>query len=510
MAFLQGLDSHVVIVGCGMSGLGAALRLVQHGFHNVRVVEASDRAGGRIKTALWGGKFLEIGANWIHGPCQENPVFRLACNYGLLDEKSTTEENQSIDVDGHPPFVPNWFSSSGRKVSVDLTKPAAMVYMSLLQESQGFFAQDHEHLPARSVGEFIKSKALEALGEEQVDKGTKELRLAVVNTLLKAECCVSGTHTMDDVCLKSFGMYKTLPGLDCTFPGGYEGLIRCMIQDLPKDIVSYNKPVKCIHWNCTDQKAKNSGKTFPVLVECDDGETIPADHVILTVSLGVLKRKQKTLLSPEMPPQKVESIQNLGFGTNNKIFLEFEEPFWEPDCEIIFFLWEDETELSDVVSDLERFWMKKLFGFTVMSPAERYGHMLCGWIAGCESEYMEALSQMELESAVTQLIRRFTGNPTITPKRVLRSQWYHDPYTYGSYTYVAKGCCGQDIENLAEPLPLKGSQSKPLQVLFGGEATSQPFFSTVHGALLAGWREAERIISHYAPLTFPETGGSKL
>lgn len=39
----------------------------------------------------------------------------------------------------------------------------------------------------------------------------------------------------------------------------------------------------------------------------------------------------------------------------------------------------------------------------------RYGHVLCGWIAGHESEYMETLSEQEVTHAITQLVRRFTG-----------------------------------------------------------------------------------------------------
>lgn len=39
----------------------------------------------------------------------------------------------------------------------------------------------------------------------------------------------------------------------------------------------------------------------------------------------------------------------------------------------------------------------------------RYGHVLCGWIAGHESEYMETLSEQEVLQSITQLIRRFTG-----------------------------------------------------------------------------------------------------
>lgn len=52
------------------------------------------------------------------------------------------------------------------------------------------------------------------------------------------------------------------------------------------------------------------------------------------------------------------------------------------------------------------------------------------------------------------------GNPTITPKRILRSQWFHDPWTLGSYSYLAKGCSVQDVLNLIEPLPTNSSQAQ--------------------------------------------------
>lgn len=44
--------------------------------------------------------------------------------------------------------------------------------------------------------------------------------------------------------------------------------------------------------------------------------------------------------------------------------------------------------------------------------------------------------------------------------------------------------------DLAEPLLVNG---KPI-VLFAGEATHSHFYSTVHGAIESGFREAERII----------------
>ncbi|XP_060728481.1 peroxisomal N(1)-acetyl-spermine/spermidine oxidase [Tachysurus vachellii] len=494
MALHSGVDKRVVIIGCGISGVGAAQKLIKQGFRNVRIIEATSRSGGRIKTGRLDGKIIEIGANWIHGPSQENPVFRLASHYNLLDEECLSEENQSVDFGGLPPLLSTWLSSSGKKLEADLMAPAVEVFMTLLRKSQEFY--NTSRAPMSSVGEFLKTEALRISNEEWKEDEARKLRQALFSTLLKLECGVNGTHTMDDVNLATFGMYKSLPGLDCTFPGGYEGLIRHMMNELPKDIVLFNKTVKCIHWN---SQASSKEITCPVTVECITGETFEADHVILTIPLGYMKKHHDSLLNPPLPQHKLHSIQRLGFGTNNKIFVEFEKPFWDEDCEVVFLVWEDEHDLQNPVSDIKTSWIRKMSCFTVLKPAERYGYILCGWIAGHESEYMETLPEEEVLHTVTQLIHRFTGNPTIAIKKLFRSRWFHDPYTCGAYSYVAKDCSGEDIDNLAEPLPLRGSNAKPLQVLFAGEATHKSFFSTVHGALLTGWREADRLISHYNP-----------
>lgn len=48
---------------------------------------------------------------------------------------------------------------------------------------------------------------------------------------------------------------------------------------------------------------------------------------------------------------------------------------------------------------------------------------------------------------------------------------------------------------LAEPITQVGS-GKPI-VQFGGEATHEHYYSTVHGAIESGWREAKRLIDFY-------------
>lgn len=50
-------------------------------------------------------------------------------------------------------------------------------------------------------------------------KTPRKLLLCGVNALLKTECFTNGTHTLDEVDLIGFSIYKGLKGLDCTIPG---------------------------------------------------------------------------------------------------------------------------------------------------------------------------------------------------------------------------------------------------------------------------------------------------
>nr|KAF6472543.1 spermine oxidase [Molossus molossus] len=177
------------------------------------------------------------------------------------------------------------------------------------------------------------------------------------------------------------------------------------------------------------------------------------------------------------------------------------EPFWGPECNSLQFVWEDEAESCTLTYPPE-LWYRKICGFDVLYPPERYGHVLSGWICGEEALVMEKCDDEAVAEICTEMLRQFTGNSNIPkPRRIMRSAWGSNPYFRGSYSYTQVGSSGADVEKLAKPLPYtESSKTAPMQVLFSGEATHRKYYSTTHGALLSGQREAARLIEMYRDL----------
>ncbi|XP_026548861.1 spermine oxidase isoform X1 [Notechis scutatus] len=272
-----------------------------------------------------------------------------------------------------------------------------------------------------SVGIFTRDVVRKRVKADQDDSETiKKLKLAMIQQYLKqVESCESSSHSMDEVSLSEFGEWTEIPGAHHIIPCGFMKIVEILSRSIPESVVHLNKPVKCIHWNQSISKEieqvadhneerleDNAG--YSVLVECDDCEFLLADHVIVTVSLGVLKKRHEEMFYPPLPEEKVLAIQKLGISTTDKIFLEFEAPFWSPECNSIQFVWEDEAEAESLTYP-EELWYKKICSFDVLYPPERYGHVLSGWICGEEALIMEKYDDETVAEICTEMLRKFTG-----------------------------------------------------------------------------------------------------
>ncbi|VCX43369.1 unnamed protein product [Gulo gulo] len=554
----------VVVIGAGLAGLAAAKALLEQGFTDVTVLEASSCIGGRVQSVKLGHATFELGATWIHGS-HGNPIYHLAEANGLLEETTDGERSVGRISLYSKNGVACYLTNRGRRIPKDVVEEFSDLYNEVYNLTQEFFRHGKpvNAESQNSVGVFTREEVRNRIRDDPEDpEATKRLKLAMIQQYLKVESCESGSHSMDEVSLSAFGEWTEIPGAHHIIPSGFMRVVELLAEGIPAHVIQLGKPVRCVHWDQASARprgpeieprgegdhnhdageggqggeeprgdGRDEDKQWPVLVECEDCEVIPADHVIVTVSLGVLKRQYTSFFRPGLPAEKVAAIHRLGIGTTDKIFLEFEEPFWGPECNSLQFVWEDEAE-SRTLTYLPELWYRKICGFDVLYPPERYGHVLSGWICGEEALVMEKCDDEAVAEICTEMLRQFTGNPNIPkPRRILRSAWGSNPYFRGSYSYTQVGSSGADVEKLAKPLPYtessktaQGNSSKqqpghllsskcseqsldpnrgsikPMQVLFSGEATHRKYYSTTHGALLSGQREAARLIEMYRDL----------
>lgn len=252
-----------------------------------------------------------------------------------------------------------------------------------------------------------------------------------------------------------------------------------------REKVQLRKEVVNISWN---DSARNH-----LVVKCTDGSSFDADHVLVTVSLGVLKENYKSMFNPQLPTIKANAIEGLSIGTVDKIFLEFSEPFWSKEWAGFSLLWTKED--SDKIRNTPNAWLEDIFGFY---KVDYQPNILCGWISGTSARRMEQLDDETVLNGCMQLFEKFLGNHMkfSKPIKILRSNWYTNKHFRGSYSFksVTTDLLKTSAKQLA--IPLCDALGKPV-LLFAGEATSDHYYSTVHGALDAGYREADRIYNFY-------------
>ena len=82
--------------------------------------------------------------------------------------------------------------------------------------------------------------------------------------------------------------------------------------------VRYNHAVNKITYTRSRNRRAPELNEPLVTVTCDNNETIQADAVVVTASLGVLKSGSISF-EPELPDRKTSAISRLGFGLLNKV-----------------------------------------------------------------------------------------------------------------------------------------------------------------------------------------------
>jgi len=417
----------VIVIGAGLAGLSAARDLASAGA-NVVVLEARDRIGGRVWTSrAWDGLPMDLGASWIHG-VDGNPLTRLSDQAGAARLMTSYDSAMSLDAAGK---------------DVDLTEAA--------DDAESLIEKARKAAEKGDADQSIKA-AIEATKVwKSADEGARRLLRHAINGSLEAEY----GGAWDELSAWYFDEVEEFDGEDALFPGGFDQITQHLAKGLD------------IRLGAVVERVLQNGVGARVVLQT--GETLSADHVIVTVPLGVLKAGE-VVFDPPLSPKRQAAIQTLGMGLLNKCWLRFDRIAWPDDVDWIEWVGPKDGLWSQWVS------LAQVAGAPV----------LLAFHAGDQAREMEKLTDAEMMDQAHDALKSMFGADFPAPIAAQITRWSQDPFALGSYSFNATGTAPETRSAL-------GGADWEGRLIFAGEACEANYWGTAHAAILSGRKAARSI-----------------
>jgi monoamine oxidase len=428
--FLMCLSFDVIVIGAGASGIAAASELSHNG-HNVKILEARNRIGGRIYTDFESfGYPIDLGAILITQQ-YDNPIRNNAIVFNIkqvpmnFSDTSIYMEKNKIVKDGLGRFG---------LIKYNFIEFCKKNYILYKNKSVQFVLDEFK----RKFYLTLIDKMLVTLVGSSMNFGLSRPLYDMKNFLFKGAVSFVGDAKMTP-----------------------EGYIKTLEPEAKNLNIKFNTVIRSI----SQEEVSNK-----ITLTDEKGIKYISDYVVLTVPLGYLK-KNLIKFSPDLLIRKKEAIEKLGFFKMNKIFVEFEEQFW-PDLDFIIFL--VPPFIFDFAANMNKVYKNQNRNLLIFFIYEDMFNLIKN---KKDSEIQEMLLQT-LRSTFPQYETK------MKIKKYLKTNWDDDPYTYGAFTEVA----GHEYlrRRFEEP---EG------RLIFAGEHTSPKFNAFVYGAYLSGIRAAKQIIN---------------
>ncbi|GAA5018734.1 hypothetical protein GCM10023206_32510 [Acinetobacter puyangensis] len=250
------------------------------------VVEANTRIGGRIHSLCQDEDTFDLGASWIHG-IHNNPIWDIATQHNI----STTVFNYD---------AANFYHENGKPFSAQETQTFTAAIQSIEQQLRQLPYNDQN--TARDAILYI----LDDFDPDQSNFNTSQLK-----SLLLAYF----EHFANDPFATSLANLSAqyegyFSGDEVIFPQGYQQIIEVLNQNIQ------------IQTQTNIQSITLNSDHIQLLDQ--NGQKHYASKVIVTVPLGVLKHQQVRFIPP-LPENIHQAIDNIGFGSFNKVFLQFDK-----------------------------------------------------------------------------------------------------------------------------------------------------------------------------------------
>ena len=415
--------------------MGAAKDLHDSGYE-VTVLEARNRIGGRIYTDRSLGFPLERGANWIHSnKLDSNRLMSLKEELGL-----------KTNITVLSPMGFKLFDKDGKALTLseeDFEKIefriGLIAYIASYIKPSATLEDGINFLKRMGLLSFAPNAVLQAIIQ------SVELGAAEDEENIPIGALVSEYEYMENA------------GDDEEVFGGFDQFTSHLSKNLD---IKLNSPVSKIAYSSDGVEVFTNDKTYT------------PDVVVVTVPLGVL---QKNLIEfvPDLPEKKKEAINNISWGSVNKVIFKFPYNFWG-DVENFFIEREDRHAFTTWLSN----------EVMVNEP------VIYSFFSGEFSRNMEKETDDYIIEEAMKSLRVAYGDDIPEPEAYLITRWGMEPYILGSYS--APGHNQDDLK-------LRTELANPIQnkIFFAGEATSVLEYGFTHGALNTGLREAAKIKKIY-------------
>lgn len=442
--------SDVLIVGAGFSGLIAARKLRAAG-RSVRILEARERPGGRIKPGSIAGVTIDLGGMWVG--TEQKRLRALVEEFGLTTYPTWLEGECAIEMFGRITRCPR------EDFAPALPLSAKIEYALLDRKLKAMIAAVPADNPAAapraaewdsmSLGEWMRRNVR-----------TRGLRLMLEMVTESVFCAEPG-----DVSLLHWLFYmKSGGGFDRMIsaePGGAQHLLiegglhqaAARLADELADAIEYEAPVRSIEQD-------ESG----VRIATGKGDYTASRAIVAiapTLANGIV-------FAPPLPQSRDALHQRMPMGSVIKCWIAYVRPFWR-DAGLNGFVFSDKSPFSP--------------GFDVSPPGGP--GLIAGFFDARDAESWSGRTPEERKAAVVELLARTLGEQARNPIDYAECDWTQETWSRGCYAaYAPPGVLTRAGHALRAPCG---------RVHWAGTETATFASGYVEGALEAGERAAAEV-----------------